>query len=503
MKILAEEIGIPESDLRDKSAFAEMGVDSLLALTISGKFREELGIDISSSMFLDYPTVLDLKRFLGENESGSDRQASTPSSASSKEGSPRPSTPNSEIESASSATDVEDAPPLECGDSKMVTLIRATIAEETGVAVEEIDGSTDLAGLGMDSLMSLTITGKLRESTGEDLPSDFFANNGTMNGIEETLGVQRKPKQAQEAENTTKREVKAEPSDDSAEADSQPDNSLVHTPETHPNATSVLLQGSSNNPRALFLFPDGSGSATSYSSLPRLAAQSPLAVYALNSPFLKSPTSFPPSIPLLASLYLNEVRRRRAHGPYILGGWSAGGVIAYEACLQLHTEGEVVERLVLIDAPCPLELGLLPSHLHEWFNEQGILGQDGNSNGTPDWLIPHFDASVRALAAYQPGLAIESQPEDRIPKTYMIWAKDGVCKYPTDPRPAKPKGGAPMCMRWLLENREGERLKYGGWDKVLGDEAIVETGVVEGVNHFTLMTDGVERLGELIDAAIM
>lgn len=150
-----------------------------------------------------------------------------------------------------------------------------------------------------------------------------------------------------------------------------------------------------------------------------------------------------------------------------------------------------------------MELGLLPSHLHEWFNEQGILGQDGNSHGTPDWLIPHFDASVRALAAYQPALAIESQPEDRIPRTYMIWAKDGVCKYPTDPRPAEPKGGAPMCMRWLLENREGERLKYGGWEKALGEEAIVETGVVEGVNHFTLITDGMERLGELIGAAII
>ena len=85
----------------------------------------------------------------------------------------------------------------------------------------------------------------------------------------------------------------------------------------------------------------------------------------------------------------------------------------------------------------------------------------------------------------------------------MIWAKEGVCKYPTDPRPATPKDGAPTGMRWLLENREGERLKYGGWDQVLGKEAVVETGVLEGVNHFTLMTAGVERLGELIGAALL
>lgn len=503
MKILAEEIGVPESDLRDETAFAEMGVDSLLALTISGKFREELSIDIASSMFVDYPTVRELKGFLGENDPGTEKEARPPSSASSTEGTPRTSSPSTEIESVSSATDVEDAPPLESGDSKMVALIRGTIAEETGVAVEEIDGTTNLAALGLDSLMSLTIMGKLRESTGDDLPSDFFANNPTMNAIEEALGVQQKPKQAQQIESNTQREVKEEPSTGSAKTDSQPDNSLIPFPHKHPDATSVLLQGSAETPKALFLFPDGSGSATSYSSLPRLAPRSSLAVYALNSPFLKSPTSFPKSVPTLTSLYLNEVRRRRPHGPYILAGWSAGGVVAYEACLQLYREGETVDRLILIDAPCPMDLGLLPSHLHEWFNEQGILGQDGNSKGTPDWLIPHFDASVRALAAYQPTLAIKSQPEHAIPRTYMIWAKDGVCKYPDDPRPATPEGGAPTGMRWLLENREGERLKYGGWDQVLGEAAVVETGIVEGVNHFTLMTTGVERLGELIGAALL
>jgi naphtho-gamma-pyrone polyketide synthase len=51
---------------------------------------------------------------------------------------------------------------------------------------------------------------------------------------------------------------------------------------TVPPATSVLLQG---NPRTatrkLFLFPDGSGSATSYVSIPPIAADK-LCVYGLN-----------------------------------------------------------------------------------------------------------------------------------------------------------------------------------------------------------------------------
>ena len=40
--------------------------------------------------------------------------------------------------------------------------------------------------------------------------------------------------------------------------------------------------------------------------------------------------------------------------PYMLGYWSAGGVIACESAQQLIRAAERVVRLVLIDAPCPL-----------------------------------------------------------------------------------------------------------------------------------------------------
>jgi amino acid adenylation domain-containing protein len=59
------------------------------------------------------------------------------------------------------------------------------------------------------------------------------------------------------------------------------------------------------------------------------------------------------SIESLASDYLDLIRRLRPHGPYILGGFSIGGVIAYEVARQLREQGEDVALLVLLDCAPP------------------------------------------------------------------------------------------------------------------------------------------------------
>jgi len=57
------------------------------------------------------------------------------------------------------------------------------------------------------------------------------------------------------------------------------------------------------------------------------------------------------SIRELADRYLVELRRRQAHGPFYLLGYSFGGPVVYEMAQQLRRDGEVVAFLGLIDAP--------------------------------------------------------------------------------------------------------------------------------------------------------
>lgn len=53
----------------------------------------------------------------------------------------------------------------------------------------------------------------------------------------------------------------------------------------------------------------------------------------------------------IAAYYLKIVRSRQAHGPYDLGGFCLGGIIAYEITRQLQLAGEKVDSLVMIDSP--------------------------------------------------------------------------------------------------------------------------------------------------------
>ena len=52
----------------------------------------------------------------------------------------------------------------------------------------------------------------------------------------------------------------------------------------------------------------------------------------------------------MAAYYIDAIRTVRPDGPYLLGGWSMGGVIAYEMAQQLEGQGQQVSLLALLDA---------------------------------------------------------------------------------------------------------------------------------------------------------
>jgi acyl transferase domain-containing protein/thioesterase domain-containing protein/acyl carrier protein len=55
----------------------------------------------------------------------------------------------------------------------------------------------------------------------------------------------------------------------------------------------------------------------------------------------------------MARAYLAEIRAVQPRGPYLLGGFSGGGVTAYEMTRQLAAEGDEVALLVMLDTPVP------------------------------------------------------------------------------------------------------------------------------------------------------
>lgn len=115
----------------------------------------------------------------------------------------------------------------------------------------------------------------------------------------------------------------------------------------------VLVELRRGGERYLFLVHDGDGETLLYRNL---AQHMPceVTVYGIEPRRL-------PRVPLahtriedMARCYIEEIRTKQPHGPYLLGGLCAGGVIAYEMARQLKAAGELVQLVAILDAARPL-----------------------------------------------------------------------------------------------------------------------------------------------------
>jgi len=106
----------------------------------------------------------------------------------------------------------------------------------------------------------------------------------------------------------------------------------------------VAIQPNGSKPP---LFLCGAGDAGIYYSLiPYLGNDQP--VYGL-----MTTVAYYPRVEDVACHYLNFVRGTQVKGPYYLGGFSFGGLVAFEIAQQLHAVGEKVALIALMDTPGP------------------------------------------------------------------------------------------------------------------------------------------------------
>jgi len=101
--------------------------------------------------------------------------------------------------------------------------------------------------------------------------------------------------------------------------------------------------------RPLFCVHPVNGSALCYLELTRrLPTHQPL--YGLQAPELGAAPLASGSLEALAASYVQAVRSVQPEGPFLLGGWSLGGRVAFEMARQLQQQGQEVALLVLFDS---------------------------------------------------------------------------------------------------------------------------------------------------------
>ena len=63
----------------------------------------------------------------------------------------------------------------------------------------------------------------------------------------------------------------------------------------------------------------------------------------------------PYSIECIAAYFVSAIREQVPRGPYMLGGWCAHGLLAYETARQLREQGEEVAQLVMLESVHPVK----------------------------------------------------------------------------------------------------------------------------------------------------
>jgi thioesterase domain-containing protein len=86
-------------------------------------------------------------------------------------------------------------------------------------------------------------------------------------------------------------------------------------------------------------------------------------LWGLRSKVCTEPTEDADTIELMASNYLQHIRMIQSRGPYLIGGLSAGGTIAWEMARQLEKSNEQV-TLILLDSVSPDIWRHLEGELH-------------------------------------------------------------------------------------------------------------------------------------------
>jgi amino acid adenylation domain-containing protein len=173
----------------------------------------------------------------------------------------------------------------------------------------------------------------------------------------------------------------------------------------------VLMQAGNSRRRPLFLVHPVGGNVLCYADLVRhLGPRWP--VYGLQAPGLYGEEEPHTQMETMAGHYVELLRAVQPEGPYLLGGWSLGGVIAFEMALQLQAWGETVALLALMDAH------VLPPKQEPNLDEATLLKdlvapggpldrlplESGPNQRNPDALSKNFQAELALLAPALSGL---------------------------------------------------------------------------------------------------
>ncbi|NEP54598.1 MAG: alpha/beta fold hydrolase, partial [Moorea sp. SIO3C2] len=174
------------------------------------------------------------------------------------------------------------------------------------------------------------------------------------------------------------------------------------------------------NKRPLFLVPGGGGSVVYYSYLARyLSSDQPF--YGLQAIGLDGESEPYTRVEDIAAHNIQEIQSIQPQGPYLLGGHSFGGHVAFEMAQQLQKQGQEVALLAILDSTAPepenkmASLGwndtmwmvFISKFLGHLFGKEIGISYEALEKLTPDDQLTYLYKQLEQINFYPPGAGIK------------------------------------------------------------------------------------------------
>jgi amino acid adenylation domain-containing protein len=245
------------------------------------------------------------------------------------------------------------------------------VAEVLGLP--EVGIQESFFDLGGDSLLALRLASRVRRELGVDLPLSAIFSDPTVAGLAVRLDELASP----------------------ALAKGTIDSLLGAPSSVRPRPPLVVLDpGGSGTP--LFCIHGLGGMAAAMFPLARLLGSS-RTVYGLDALGLARGETPHSSIEEMADCYAEAIRSVRPRPPWLLAGWSMGGLVALEVAARLASPGEQLPFVALLDSSLAI-----PDRASDEAGDAEVLGRVARQAGlSPAMLRPLSPARQWELIARQ------------------------------------------------------------------------------------------------------
>jgi amino acid adenylation domain-containing protein/FkbH-like protein len=170
---------------------------------------------------------------------------------------------------------------------------------------------------------------------------------------------------------------------------------ILESRQTNQEKQTILPIQTCGNRIPLFLIHPSIGLAECYRPLSDHLQGQPL--YGIQNPFIIHRTTRFSTLSEMAIHYSEEIKKAHPVGPYIIGGWSFGGVVALEIAVILKALGESVDRVILLDSYAPeVKLEEFPLLVN---SEDLLLESQHNSNLLQRHPPSSYDGMVHLIRA--------------------------------------------------------------------------------------------------------